>query len=249
MSTAEIVERVIEGDEDTSITMVEGLLPVEGRFLASRHFGAIDLIGIGLRQAYARSLVARIHRQPVDLRAHVERVFLHGVDRKADRCYAALVDLFLVLKEKGVDLRIELLTRFGDLLTEAQLLPLRTYLGTGLSHVDPIPPADASIFSRGVLGRTDMVMREGGGGDGAALDPLQEANGLLEQGDVDGAKGVLVTTLLNQPGHEEAELLLLEILAHTQDHAEVRRVMVALSETVLLHGDRWAQLTADAAAG
>lgn len=62
----------------------------------------------------------RLQRTPNDLRLHVRRTLCAHEARDASAVCAALVDLFCVLGDKGLDLRRTLLERVADVLTAGQ---------------------------------------------------------------------------------------------------------------------------------
>ncbi|RME35889.1 MAG: hypothetical protein D6786_00690, partial [Gammaproteobacteria bacterium] len=70
----------------------------------------------------------RILRHPADLSAHVARILLLARAEEKSALYGALLDLFRVLGDKGLDLKRDLLRRCLPLLDEAAHAQLRHFL-------------------------------------------------------------------------------------------------------------------------
>lgn len=104
-----------------------------------------------------RWLAMRVAREPLDLRAHTQRIRLLTECREPSRLFGALVDLFLVLGSKGIGLRYTLLDIAREVLDPDDHAYLRAHLVGGLHPGAHLPMAMGSVISRGVLGTSAMV--------------------------------------------------------------------------------------------
>lgn len=112
-----------------------------------------------LRYGYAdgRGLLAhfemRLKQQPDNLLCHTQRITLASLLDDRDAIYGALVDLFIVLAERGVGLKSEQLSRTVLQLARPQRLFLAAHLASGLRAEAPLnPPARRSVLTHGLLG-------------------------------------------------------------------------------------------------
>lgn len=107
-----------------------------------------------------------------DLRAHIQRIRLHWQRRDAGAAFGALVDLFLVLGDKGISLRSRILRRCEDLLSTEQRVFLLQNLDSGLAETAELPPGTASVIRRAPAG--DPAAIHHGGSDSVVFDLAQE---------------------------------------------------------------------------
>jgi tetratricopeptide (TPR) repeat protein len=151
-----------------------------------------------------------VSKAPDDLRSHVQRVNLF-LDRKdAEGLQGALLDLFIVLGDKGRPLRKRMLTASRMVLSEEQYRIFAQCLDSGIRATDMLPPSRESVLSKGVTGTNRLVSRIPTGKT-AKQDPLEEAQDHLEYGQVEEAMEVLENAILKEPSRPELHPELLEI--------------------------------------
>lgn len=155
-----------------------------------------------------------VTRTKNDLRSHVQRIYLH-VDRKdADAVYGALLDLFIVLKERGRPLRERMLNASRTVLDEERYRSLMLRLGVGIKATDALPPSRTSLLNKGLTGTNQLVLKLESR-ETSRQDPLQEARDHLEYGQLDEARQVLEAAILREPLRPELHHDLLEIYKST----------------------------------
>ncbi|MGH8547246.1 MAG: hypothetical protein ACRERU_01320 [Methylococcales bacterium] len=103
------------------------------------------------------SLEKRIRRDPNDLKAHVQRIRYYQTLNNALGCYAALVDLFIVLGPRGIDLRKRMANQSAFLLTPYLRNFLNNHLDVGISARTLLPCVASSILTEAISGTTDLV--------------------------------------------------------------------------------------------
>lgn len=108
------------------------------------------------REAW-RWLAMRVARQPCDLRAHAQRVRLLAEVGEGARLFGALVDLFLVLGDKGRELRTALLATARPALDPDDHAWLRSHLVAGLPRETGLPFALGSVVAHGAYGSGALV--------------------------------------------------------------------------------------------
>ena len=184
-----------------------------------------------------------VTRTQNDLRSHVQRIFLH-VDRKdADAVYGALLDLFLILKERGRPLRERMLKVSRSSLAEERHRFLEQHLKTGIRASDPIPPSRSSLFSKGLSGSNSLVIKLETRGN-SQQNPLDEARDYLEYGQVDEARQVLEAAILRDPRHPSLHHDLLEIYRHTKAKDAFLAMRRRIDPDTNPTADAWQELAA-----
>lgn len=111
------------------------------------------------REAW-RWLAMRVARQPYDLRAHAQRVRLLAEAGEGARLFGALVDLFLVLGDKGGELRAALLTLARPALDADDHAWLQSRLAAGLPREAGLPFALGSVVAHGAYGSGPLVLEQ-----------------------------------------------------------------------------------------
>lgn len=151
----------------------------------------------------------RILAKPADLRAHVQRILLLVKEGDAAALYSALMDLMIVLGERGHALKQRMLDAARPLLAPATVAFFQEHLDRGV-------PADAPQATRakGALLRAadvkgvPLVKRNVVAGQ-RIVSVMEQANALLEYGQLEQTVELLEGALLQNPDQEsEAELLL-----------------------------------------
>ncbi|MES9994226.1 MAG: hypothetical protein ABW098_19935 [Candidatus Thiodiazotropha sp.] len=169
--------------------------------------------------SFSQYLVKRVRRNPRDLRAHVQRTLLYLSRRDTESIYAALIDLFLILRNRGWHIRNNLLTQAMPILQEEQYQFLKKHLESGLNTSDPLPAKTFSCLSRGHSGTTQIVIRKSTDANHSGASPHEQAMERYRQNDWLTAMVILENALHHDPGDEPVcrELLSLYKLQHARE--------------------------------
>ncbi|MCG8426238.1 MAG: hypothetical protein MI754_02630 [Chromatiales bacterium] len=163
-------------------------------------------------QAY---LTHEIVRSPKNLRLHVQRINLYRRGKNTSGVYGALLDLFIVLGNRGDDLRKRMLNVSKSILAEEHIAVLSNKIAEGLDFKTAVPASPYSILSKGVSGTSDLVEKMSLN-SGAERDPIEEAHEHIEYGQLEEASEVLGRSVLLTPSREEIHKELLEIYRRTE---------------------------------
>lgn len=190
----------------------------------------------------AEHLAHAVAATPGNLLRHTQRVFFHYRADDADGLYSALFDLFTALRENGRRLRRRLL--FG---AQSKLLPEQfEALGLWLSQTSPpdeklMPNATTAVLSRGMEGACALVeviesARQ------AQRDPLIEAREYIEYSQIEEARGLLESAVLDAPDREDLQAELLHLYLATRDFEHFRAMREKLTELITSLPDCWQTL-------
>lgn len=193
--------------------------------LSAEAFFVVDnstrlVLKLGIENPLLASYLAHcITRNPQDLRAHTQRVYLHFSINDNEGLYSALLDLFIALGEKGLSLRQLLLAHSRKNLLPQQLEFLEANIIDGLHPNSIIENCGNSLLHSGIESSLAMIIKQQRGDTQAPPDPLQDAQEYLEYGQLDLALDVLETAMEKDPGNKEIskELLQIYILARAFD--------------------------------
>jgi hypothetical protein len=126
-------------------------------------FGLANISAINLPKVWrdrrtADYLAHCIARNPRDLRAHARRIAVHHARGEDQDLAGAVIDLFIVLADKGASLKRLLLTRHADELQRTGCYPALAQAQDGAlsPHATQIA-LPASIFCRPTQGNFDIV--------------------------------------------------------------------------------------------
>lgn len=192
-------------------------------------------------QQVADYLAHKVARTPGDLRSHVQRVVVHINLKDAEGTYGALLDLFIVLVDKGRALRGRMLEAAKTLLNQERSQVLSQGLDGGVSATDALPLAVNSVLSKGFTGSSRLVERLGAAAQGQR-DPLDEARECLEYGQLQQAQQVLEEAILQGPQRDELHHELLEIYKHARDVEGFRAMWRRLEDAGTPASAAWQRL-------
>ena len=105
------------------------------------------------------SLEKRIRRNPNDLTAHFLRIQYYQTQFDGPGCFAAIVDLFIVLGSRGTALRRRMLDQCAFLLTRNLRNFLESHMETGISPRAPLPCLTPSILTEAISGTTELFTK------------------------------------------------------------------------------------------
>ncbi len=187
-------------------------------------------------------LAYRVLQHPKDLLTHMQRIFLEVNSGKAERIYAAVLDLFIVLDDIGEPLKNRLLKQIKPRISASlhqKLLEMKQ--GTGV--FSGITPNSAySVMSNGVVGLKKLIDVSASKRSESQLDPLVEAQACLEYSQVDEAREILEQAILQMPERQELHLDLLDIYRTTQDSENFRAMFEQLNAVGNAFSDTWNEL-------
>ncbi|PXW94159.1 hypothetical protein C7444_11553 [Sphaerotilus hippei] len=180
-----------------------------------------------------RHLSAQVARDRLDLESQVRRVLLACRPALRDRLFGALLDLFLALDTRGVELRRQVLDQCGEHLEAEDEQFLRRHLERGLSADVPLPAGSAALLDPSISGARHLVAFQRRSVS-ESQGPLAEAIERLENGDLEGARTLLEAAVLREPGDEALARELQGIYHHSRDDAG-RQAMVQRFQDELGH--------------
>lgn len=189
-------------------------------------------------EATAQFLAHAIARNPADLRSHVQRLHLHRVLDDRPRMLAALLDLFISLKDKGLPLRRRLLDQVRPLLDAADARYFHRRLEQGVCATDPMPQVPETLLSKGVIGCTEILhaSRQRGSDD---RDYLAEARSFMEYGELALALQTLEEAIIRNPIQRALHTDLLEIYQYTEDRQKFREMVERLRRLANPYPEMW----------
>jgi len=141
-----------------------------------------------------------IQRNPQDLSLHTHRVFFAMQHNGASYLAGSLQDLFYILKDAGVKLRIRLLKASIPYLSEKDVHYFAMWIKTGINKGVGYKWIQGSVLTDGLFGPdTDLIEIEKSVGEQTVLSPLEEARSSMEFGQLEVAKKILIEALDTDP--------------------------------------------------
>ena len=165
--------------------------------------------------------VARIFQASAKLLNHVGRINDQIQQKKPEETYGALLDLFIILESDGQKLRERMLNKAQSVIKPQQFEFLQQQLEQGITNLDIVPQSHTSTLIETFLTSNELLPSEESGYE---LDSLQAARDLLEHGQIDSARSVLESAILNGEQQSEVHEDLLEIYRETNDSDNFLRV-------------------------
>ncbi|MDD3608430.1 MAG: hypothetical protein PHI49_01595 [Halothiobacillaceae bacterium] len=179
--------------------------------------------------------------RPSALRTHVQRVLLLIHVGDGASLYGALVDLFIVLANKGEHLKQRMLNKATPLLSRTAAAYLRRHIRNGIPPCDPaLSRARSSVLRLGYEGRYDIVSRIDDHGQPIEVDPLTEAQALFRFGQPDQAMETLENALLIEPNDSTLARELLELYLRLGQHNRFEMMREQLMSQVESLPQGWA---------
>jgi tetratricopeptide (TPR) repeat protein len=185
-------------------------ISVDPFFLLNRHAG-LQVSPWVDKEATLGCLGHRILGQPADLRAHVQRVFLLIKIADSAALYSALLDLMIALGVHGQALKQRMLTLAKPLLASATFGFLQQHLDAGFAPNDPHLTRVRGSLLRVSTEHGQPLVQRNGSHSTPVVSVLDQANSLLEYGQLEHAVELLENALLLDPDQEAEARLLLEL--------------------------------------
>jgi len=186
-------------------------------------------------------LAHHIARMPGDLRSHVQRINMHLETQDAGGLYGALLDLFIVLNDRGLALRKRALDSARPVLKMPMYRAMHAVLERGISATDRMPLSRSSMLSKGLHGSNRLVSRMASAAT-MTRDLLQEAREHVEYGQIDMARELLEQAVLENPERMELQHDLLEIYTSTRDRERFAAMRRKLDAKNVVAGEAWSAL-------
>lgn len=161
-------------------------------------------------------LAHKITRNPLDLRAHTQRVYLYRTKNDVEGTYTALLDLFIALGSKGYSLRRHLLQLCARLLDASQQKLLRAHLKTGIMSTTPLTMTGSSLLHEGVESSRPLISKKPADNmTKMPADPLSETREYLAYGQLELAISTLETAIITDPSRTDIMNELLDLYLQT----------------------------------
>lgn len=184
-------------------------------------------------------LAHQVSRAPGDLKSHTRRIHFFLNQGHVDGLYGAMLDLFVVLGNKGLDLRKRLLKIASKVLAKTQSQLLLDSLERGIYRFDPLPPTQYSVLCQFFPKGAQLIERRGVQHQDSTLDPLVEAREMIEYGQVEEAKQLLEEAVLDSPLRQDLNEDLLEIYRYTRNADDLFDMLARLGGRTTAIPEQW----------
>lgn len=167
---------------------------------------------------FKRLMQGLISRQPQKLHLHVQYIYgLLAVKETSHKIiFTAVVDLFIALKNSGLDLKKRLLTLVEPKLSPQEFNYLKDHLNTGISNTSQLPEGYYSMLNASITGQVEFIKRQQVA-EKAYASVYEEALSLLEYGDLEQAQVLLELALQEKPNDATIAEELVTICLHLND--------------------------------
>lgn len=196
-------------------------------FLRGHELGNQDLI-LG-------ALTNLIRKRPEYLIAHVWRIFLCFNTQRREPLYAALVDLLITLNGRGASLAQRLIQGCASALDVEDMQTLLSFQ----QHPQHLDGNRYCLFSKGLIGSTDLFANAPNPSLPRRHDVLQIAYDFIEYSQLDEAMDTLEHGILAEPGNLELQGLLLEIYQSTRSRNRCELFQQQLLEAGVSLSEQW----------
>jgi hypothetical protein len=194
-------------------------------------------------EQWATHLAYLSAREPGNLVNHVRRIYLHLELKQPDALYGAMLDLYLILGDKGANLRKRLLIMSEKDLPADRYNLFTTNLEKGLQRSQSFPVSQYSVFGNFMQGEFKLI-DEGAGVKQKStrqMDPLEMAHEELTYGDVSVAQEILENAILATPHRMGIHYSLLEVYKHSHSLSDLLSMQEKLGDKVSIAQSAWNQ--------
>jgi hypothetical protein len=184
------------------------------------------------------ALVFKVRRRPKNLLAHLRRIYFCFQNALSEPLYAALLDLLIVLDDKGLDLSQRLIQGSRSQLDSAQWALLNNFK----KSPQQAKSVRLSLFTLGLIGSPVLLdvkqkVQE-------QQDYLTLANDFIEFSQLEEAMMILETGLAKQPARQDLQTAVLQLYKATHNQDRFQNQYEMLSGTGVSLVEDW-QLVAD----
>jgi hypothetical protein len=191
-------------------------------------------------QLWSNHLAYRSAREPENLLNHVRRVYLHLETRQTEELYGAMLDLFLVLGDRGEALRKGLLKKAKARLPNDTFEMFVKNLKQGLHKNHPYPTCQYSVLGNFFEGGISLFDETDTTEEVAqSADPLELAQEELTFGDISIAQEILEKAILSSPERMGLHFGLLEIYKHTRSLSDLLKMQEKLGDHINIAQSTW----------
>jgi hypothetical protein len=187
----------------------------------------IDLFGFNSDQTL-ESIVFHILKKPTSLAAHLQRIYFCYHHNLGENLFAALVDFLIVLEGKGAMLGCRMVKGAKSKLLPHQYAILNNALQSSGDEVKLLSGNLYSLFSRGLIGSTILVIKDEGI-DQQEHDPLDIARDFIAYSQLDAAMDTLESAVLADVERQALQDDLLELYKATHSFERFEKMYDALS--------------------
>lgn len=182
-----------------------------------------------------------LRRNPSDLRCHVQFIFslIRQTDVQREELFAALVDLYIVLANKGLALRQRMLNTARPFLLPEDIQFFQRYLEQGLNARTVLPISCPSILTEAYTGSAEHIKKQAAEHISPSLSEHEQALELIEQGDLHGAIELLKQLLQQQPANEQIAEDLINTLRHAEQEHQLTEIQAWFIENNLPLPNCW----------
>jgi len=167
-----------------------------------------------------RQLVYKVRRSPRRLMCHLQRVNYCFNNKLSEQLYAALIDLFYVLKGQGCGLSERISLEVSVALSEEELLKIHAYLAT---YDETLLIGNRySLFTTGQVNAL-CVIKEAAKVN-TEYDVLTLARDYVEYSQLDQAMEVLEAGIIEMPERLELQSELLELYTITKRYSSYKKM-------------------------
>jgi hypothetical protein len=181
-------------------------------------------------------LLYQIASNPKNLIAHTQRIFFCYRENLPVQLTAALVDLMVVLGERGASLKRRMLSGAKNKLDAEQWLLLQAASQSGKPPLVPF-----ALLTTGIVGVTQLV-KQSAAAPSNGPDALSLARDYINYCQLDEAKTVLESAILKNIDTDELQHELLMLYRSTHDAASYWRMVGLLAEFDNPHQYLWDEL-------
>lgn len=189
-------------------------------------------------EAILSALSCKVIRKPRDLLAHWHRIYFCYKQALSEPLYAALLDLLIILNNKGKLFSQRMIHGSRSQLDSTQLSALRQ---TSLSLLTVIGNR-YSLFTTGLIGKSELLVMTQI--EQEQHDYLALAEDFIEYSQIEEAMKILELGLTSNPARQDLQALLLEIyqMTHNSERFKTQYQSIRVAGVPLI--DAW-QLLAD----
>ncbi len=189
------------------------------------------------RDSYLQLLNRKILRNPRDLLAHTQRIFLLFIARDNVAYFGAVIDLFIALGPRGLGLKKSILRPTYKLLNKHQQHYIQSHLHTGISRVDAVPSRHARLSPK--LTSSTSLFNDNTPSLPNADQILRKARYKLAMGHEAIAQTLLEDALEADPSDMEIACELLELYRQHDQRNDFLKMTTRLAGKILAVQDLW----------
>ncbi|VAW85378.1 hypothetical protein MNBD_GAMMA16-1661 [hydrothermal vent metagenome] len=232
-----IVSEIHDG-QDTNIDFSY----IEPCFLNRKHW--ISHPPLDLYDSASHYLAHQVSRQPNILINHVQRIYLHAAAKNTEHTYAALLDLYLILGEKGEKLRKRLSFQCKKFLNAEQYNVLSELSLHSENAQNEYPVLAHSILCR-ILSNRNIVSRTENNKELHVQNVIDEARDRVDYGQVNEAQTLLEKALIESPERADIATDLLEIYRYTRNREALSDMLSNLTKTQFKDAHTWKTIASE----